>query len=334
MRRLAWMFLILATLWCAWWTIASIGMQLAVTNWLEERRAFGWQANVDKISKHGFPLSLNTRLHALKIADPISKVSLRTSQLDLVAAAYWPGYMAAKIPETPIIVSTPTGQFTIQSKTGRADLRLHPTTSLELQGMGISSGAWQIITEQKTFIAADNLKVAIDQDSGNTKSYNLAIEAINLFPGSNLRTLLTLPKNWSASFEAFAVDLNITFDRPLDRTASRENRPQPRKLDLHRIDIAWGDLSILASGQLNIDATGVPTGSIKVDATNWRLLVDLATNSGALPTQQRPQVEIMMGALSNLGGNPSDLNLTVSFKDGQMALGPINLGPAPRFILR
>ncbi|MGC1494838.1 MAG: DUF2125 domain-containing protein [Sulfitobacter sp.] len=334
MRRLTWLFLILATLWCAWWALASTGMQSAVTHWLDGQPAKGWQVDVSEVSKHGFPLSLRTRLNDVDIVDPATNVTIKTSHLDLIAAAYWPGYVTIKAPETPIVLSSPAGQIIIQAVDGRADLKLRPSPSLELQSMGISSGFWKVVSGQTNLISADNLKAMITQDNSVAEVYDIIFEAKNLIPGNDARTLLALPISWPTAFDAFDADLSVTFDNVWDRTAEPDNWPQPRAIDLRQIEIMWGDLAVLASGQLTIDPKGIPTGSIKVDVTNWAKLVDLGTKSGALPVQQRPQVEIMLGALSNLSGSPDDLNLILAFKDGQMALGPINLGPAPRLILR
>jgi hypothetical protein len=82
-----------------------------------------------------------------------------------------------------------------------------------------------------------------------------------------------------------------------------------------------------------VDDQGSPEGALQLTVTNWRGMLDVAQGSGVLDAGLRPQAETILGMLSNLGGDPDTLNMTLTFMDGTMALGPIHLGPAPRLIL-
>ena len=333
MRRLVWAIVILTVMWVAWWMAASASVQLALKSWFEDRRELGWTAEVGKISKHGFPLSLHARLHDISVSDPRIGVRLDMPQLDLMAPAYWPGFLTLKLPDTPFQITTPTAVAEVQLTDARADLRLHPGTSLQVQGMSVVSEAWQVNLGQSPVLLADSLRLTVIQDDVSPETYQLDVNAINLTPGNLIRSALALPQDWPMSFDTFSGDVAVTFDHPWDRTAFGTRHPQPRAIALRRIAGKWGSLQISAIGDLSVDSLGVPTGAVSVIVNNWRDILDLVETSEALPPTQRQQVGILLGALANLGGDLNDLNLDLTFQNGEMSLGPINLGAAPRFVL-
>ncbi len=333
MLRLIRICVILAVLWSGWWAAASAGLHYGLSHWFEARRTDGWQAEVGELSQHGFPFTLHSRLEDISVADPVTGVSVITPRLDLVAPAYWPGFVSAKLSDAPVEVATPTGRFILQSTNAQGDLRLHPGTALQLQSMEVVSDAWQISTADGDALSADDLGVTIVQDNSSPDTYQIGANAKNLTPGTLLRTLFALPPDWPVSFDSFTADVEVTFDTPWDRFALNKKRPQPRTMVLRDINASWGEVRIAASGDLIIDPSGIPTGEISLTLTNWRLMTQLAEAGGAFPSGQRGQLEIILSALANLGGGPDDLDLILSFQEGKMALGPIRLGPAPRLVL-
>ncbi|MEO1732019.1 MAG: DUF2125 domain-containing protein [Pseudomonadota bacterium] len=153
-------------------------------------------------------------------------------------------------------------------------------------------------------------------------------------PGERMRRLLRTADTLPASFETLTLQMAVTFDRTWDRRALEANRPQPQHIDLRVAEARWGELRILAAGDLRVDAQGVPTGAITVKADNWQTMLDMAETSGALPPQLRGTVEQGLSLLSGLSGNPNALDVQFNFADGFVSLGPFPIGPAPRFILR
>ena len=334
MRRLAWLIFVLLVMWSAWWAAASSGVQHLLTTWLDNRRDIGWEVEVAEISKHGFPLFLHARLKDVSAADPATGLGVDAPQLDLTGAAFWPGYMSVKLPDAPIHIMTPVGHFTLQTTDAQADLRLRPSASLQLQSLSAVSEAWRIGSSDGTILSADALDIAATQDNASPETYQIDVNATNLTPGTLPRALLSLPAEWPASFDVSTADLSVNFDMPWDRSALTDRRPQPRAVTLNKLEASWGELSLLGSGDLSIDPSGIPTGTISVTVTNWREIITLVDASDALPNEQRLQMEILLGALSNLGGSQDDLTLTLSMHDGDMLLGAIRLGPAPRLIFQ
>jgi len=88
------------------------------------------------------------------------------------------------------------------------------------------------------------------------------------------------------------------------------------------------------AGALDIDAQGQPTGEIALNARNWREMLALAVNAGAIPAEAASAAELGLGFLAALSGAENSLDAPLSFKGGRTYLGPIPIGPAPTLNLR
>ncbi len=210
---------------------------------------------------------------------------------------------------------------------------MYPGVALQVQSIGLVSDAWQVRAADGDIVSADDLVVSMTQDEVSSETFQFDVNATKLTPGILVRTLFALPIEWPMAFDAFTADLSVTFDTPWDRKALIENRPQPRAIFIRNADASWGVARMSATGELTIDQSGIPTGDISIVVANWREIIKVAEASGALPSAQRGQVEIMLSAVANLGGGRDDLDLNLSFQNGDMSLGPIRLGPVPRLIL-
>lgn len=334
MRKLLWLIVISALLWSGWWFAATLGMQRAVSAWFEARKAEGWQAEVSDIQQRGFPFALHTKVVAPQLADPETGVAIEMDHIDFEAPAYWPGYMTVTLPETPILLASPLNRSHLTMDAPRAELNLHPGTMLELQSMLASAGAWQLDADQGSLLSGDALHMSVAQEEATPDSYKIDLVAIGVSPGDLSRGILRLPSDWPRAFETFSANMTVLFDRPWDRTALNTRRPQPVVISLHRAEAVWGALRILAVGDISVSPLGVPDGSFTLKAENWRSMLDLAQASGSLGPAFRFQIEALLGALANQTGSTTDLDVTITFRNGQAALGPIPLGPAPRIVLR
>jgi hypothetical protein len=85
---------------------------------------------------------------------------------------------------------------------------------------------------------------------------------------------------------------------------------------------------------LDVDADGNPTGTLSLQARNWREMLAVAEASGSLPQQIRPQVERALGLLASASGNPDAIDVTLTLANGTVSLGFLPLAPAPQLILR
>ncbi len=334
MRIMIRLLILLAVIWSGWWWLAATFIDRGADGWLAARRSEGWQAQVQPIATKGFPSKFQTQITDLSLADPEKGVALRLDSATVSAPAYWPGYVTLALPSSPIELDIAAITHLFRVQNGTARLHLHPGASLQLDHMQTRGGAWQWNTRQGNALAGDDWAMQVAQNPAVIEKYQFDLQITNLRPGDQLRTLLSVPSDWPLSFEHFSADLAVTFDRPWDRRAVEDQRPQPRRITLQDAKATWGPIRLVANGDLIVDDMGIPEGAANLLVENWTELLELAVAGGVLTANIRPQAQAMLGALANMGGDPTRLDLSLRFAAGEMYLGPIRLGPAPRIVLR
>lgn len=334
MRRLIWLGVVLVLMWSGSWFFASSSLQNGIGTWLSERRAEGWQAEVTETRVSGYPFTLAAQLVNPAFADPESGLAIEASQLDISAPVWWPGYVSVALPQDNIVVASPLVRYFIQSDTAVADLRLKPGTDLQVEEMALRSDGWTLSTPQGSLMAAAGLTLSLLQASDDPNRYGFEFDAPAFEPGNLPRSALRVPDDWPVSFDSLAVSMDVTFDRPFDRSTIEQARPQPRRIDIALAEAQWGALSLRGSAALDVAPGGAATGQVSLQARNWQDILTLAEAAGALPSDLRTQLERALGALARSSGNPNTIDATLSLRDGRIFIGFIPLGRAPRLVLR
>lgn len=316
-----------------WWWVATSSLQNSLSEWLDARRNEGWQADVGKMSRGGFPLRIATTLSDTAIADPETALAFNIPQFTLSTPIYWPGHVNLSLTDEPIVLSTPQGAVTISSDRAEATLRLHPGTSLQLEALNGTSTNLSFDLVEGQILSVQTLKADVQQGLA-PETYDIDLAATDFAPGSVVRQALRLPAAWPKTFDTLVADMTVTFDRPWDRSALETKRPQPRAIKVDQIAAVWADLSITFGADLQIEPNGTASGTANLQAHNWQRMLDLASASGALSPQARPQAESILTLLSGLSGNAETLDVEITIDKGRMRMGFIPLGNAPRIILR
>ncbi|WP_299648037.1 DUF2125 domain-containing protein [uncultured Tateyamaria sp.] len=332
MRKVMWIIALAVLAWCGWWWAASTGLRGGVQGWFDARAAEGWQAELREVQGGGFPVTLQAGLRDVALADPQAGLAIQTDALDISAPAWWPGDVTVALDDEPILIASPLGRSTLTMADGVMALNLHPGTALELEALGWTAGPWQVSDAIGVQAQADDLTLTMVQTEG--AQYALTASASTFTPGDAARRGLRLPETFPRSFDSLQLSADITFDQPWDRRALDDRRPQPRVIDLHLVEAIWGDLQFNLSADLTVDTSGVPAGTVAIQAENWRTMLDLAENAGMLPAQLRGQAEGILQALANASGGADTLDVELALRDGAIRLGFIPLAPTPRLILR
>lgn len=170
--------------------------------------------------------------------------------------------------------------------------------------------------------------------TASPETYDLRARARGLVPGDQWRRRLAAGPELPEALETLTLQMTVEFDRRWDRSALEQRRPQPRRISLPLAEARWGSLRLKASGEVAVDTQGRPEGRIALRAENWRGILEMAERSGLLPPPLRRTAERVLGLLAQSGGNPQHLDITLGLADGQVMLGPLPIGPAPRLILR
>lgn len=115
----------------AWWFIAASAEKAAITSWLENRRAAGWQAEAELIEVLGFPNRLDLKLTKPALADPVSGWAWSAPWFEVANVIYDPAFFIAIWPEEQQIAA-PGERATLRSDVMEASLRTEAGSSLAL----------------------------------------------------------------------------------------------------------------------------------------------------------------------------------------------------------
>lgn len=330
---------VLASLgWSGWWYVNAQMRQGAIEDWLAERRADGWVAELDDLRVRGFPNRIDTVAQGLRLADPASDWSWAAPEFQILSLSYQPHHVIAVWPGTQVVAS-PYERVEALSESLRGSVVFAPDTTLaleraaiEIDGMAITGATgWQaaIGSAMLAVRRTDPVPATPDQTA-----YEVSFRS----------SALSLPDAWRAgidragvlpeTIETALVDTVQIYDRPWDRAAVEGATPRLQRVRISDLRLSWGRLDLRGQGTLDVDAEGFAEGEIELRARNWREMLEIAEASGAIGSNMSGAVRTGLELLARFSGDPDVLELPLTFADGRARLGPIGIGAAPRLARR
>ena len=333
MRRLLVIVLAAAALYASYWYIGASSAERGLKFWLEAREKKGWIANYSSLDTIGFPNRFDTTVTDLELADPQTGVAWSAPFFQILSLSYKPNHIIAVWPEEQVVAS-PYQKFRINADTMRGSIIFVPDTSLELDRSSIELKNFRILSTDGWAASLETGQFATRRTSARENAHDLFFEATAFQPSENLRDWLDPGALLPDTFDQMKLDMSLGFDAPWDRFSIEDRRPQPTDIHLKLLQANWGELDLYAAGKLDSDAEGKATGKIEVRAKNWRQMLKIGVDTGAVPEPVAATVEKALEFLANLSGDPVTLEAPLTFSDGWIAFGPFPLGPAPRFWIR
>ncbi len=334
MRLMFILLLLGAVLWSGYWFIGSRGLKHAFESWFGERREDGWVAEYSDLALRGFPNRFDVTLSDLTLADPGTGLAWEMPFFQILALSYKPHHVIAVWPPEQL-VATPLGKHRLTSEDLRASLILQTDTKMGLERSTLTAQELVITpVDLPEPMRIKALTMAVERVQTSTATYRLGLSSEGVQPSMPWIRMIDPGGALPETLVGLSADLTVTFDKPWDRLAIEEARPQPREIDLRLAQARWGQLELKLAGKLAINAQGQPDGQITIKAQNWRDILHLAVASGVLPKALASTVEDTLGLLSGLSGSAKTLDIPLDFRGGRMLLGPVPIGPAPVIILR
>lgn len=327
MRVIVWLVALFAVLWSGFWFYSARAVRHEVEAALTQMKAEG-RADYSAIDLGGFPARFELTVTEPALADPRGLWLWRAPGITVHALAYDPGKIIALLP-TGQSIETAGETIAISTTDARASAGFGLSSALPLLHAEAISDATEAKSDRGWTLGASQVRLAIRKEDGADFLYRLGAEATALTlsgPPADVLARANLP----AGPGQIKLDAGATFDRALDRTATA-TPPRLTNLKVDALELDWGTLSLRGDGTLTVDGAGQPDGVLTLKLLNWRALPPLLVAAGVItPDMERP-VTRTMKQLAKLSGNPDELVLPLTFKSGWVALGPLPLGPAPRF---
>lgn len=336
MRFLVYVVVFLGLAWSAYWFVGSTAQKRAFEGWFAGQSANGWVAEYDELAVTGFPNRFDTVIEGLDLADPSTSWAWRAPRFQLYMLSYQPNKAIAVFPQSQTI-STPTEKLNLRSETLRASVHLQPNTALglaeailEMKGLAIAStSGWEMaIPEGQLSVRRSPEGTAPDY------GYDIALDATDFRLPDPLKNALDPAGLFPEIVTPISMRATPVYDRPWDRHAVEGETPVLTALNIQRLEITWGRLEIRLAGSLEIDEEGRPEGELNFVAKNWEDMLELA---GTLGLAQPGQLQILrqgLGAVAEVTGETSTLDLPMVFEGGLIKLGFMPIGRAPVIVYR
>ncbi|MFD0857378.1 DUF2125 domain-containing protein [Roseovarius aquimarinus] len=320
--------LALAAGWAGYWFIGSSAVKSGVADWFEDRRAEGWTAEYGALSVAGFPNRFDTTLDAVALEDPASGLGWRAPFIQIMALSYRPNHVIVIWPETQSF--TDRGRaMTLDSTDMRASLVVAPSTALAPERVALTAEGLSLRPEGAALseaLSASSLRLAAERVEGAEARYHLGLAAADVAPAASLLAQIEGGGDLPRVIDSITADITADFTAPWDRAAIEAARPQPTRIEIIGMAMAWGGMALDAAGTLEVDAGGMPSGTLTLTARGWRDMLDAAEASSLLTSDMATTAE---RALTMMSGGQDTLEMPLRFGEGRVWIGPLPIAPAP-----
>ena len=326
MRALLWVVVLVSGLWSGYWFVGSRAVEQGTLRAFDQAAAQGLVAQNAGVRVAGFPNRFDLTVTDPRVADPVSGYGWRGGDVQLLAMTWKPWHLIALAPDRSVI-TTPTGDITVQASDLRGSLVLHPGTDLVLRrsvieavDLALDGPLGRLSLTKASFSTAE--------DTSRQNSHRIGLQITGLTPDPAVTA--ALPADLPPVMTGLHLDAYLLLTAPIDRHAA-QTRPALTGVILDDVQLDWGPLQVTAKGSLAAVSDGTAEGRIDLQIKAWRLLPDVLAQAGLIDPVLAPTI---LRALEIMAQGKPDLDTALVFKNGLTRLGPLPIGPAPRLVYR
>lgn len=327
MGRLTVWAVLLAAIFTGYWFVATNVMQTKLQDAFADARADGWQVDTADQNMTGFPGTFALQLSAPSVAPPTGEWAWTGAAMDLSTPSINPTRPTVVFPSSQTLrIGEQTLQIDVLDMRAGAAAKLNAALHFDdgfasLNDAGIVSDAgWQ------AQISAIEALMVLVEDSNTAYEVNVTVTDVAL--PADIMDQMIPAGTLDPVVSRLGIDAVVTFDRGLERMALSGVAPDVSRVDLTAFDLIWGDVTVKASGALDIDDAGVPTGEVTLESAQWQAMIEIMVAAGVFDAGIVPTLTTMARTMA---GTDGVLALPITFSDGSMSMGFLPLGPAPVF---
>ncbi|MFQ1701511.1 DUF2125 domain-containing protein [Loktanella agnita] len=329
MRKLTILIVVLAALYGGYWFVGARAVETGLRDGLADMARSGWQVGYRDLNTVGFPSRFDTTVDELALTTPDRRFSFAGPFLQVFALSYQPNRIIAVLPEA-FDLAVDGQAIAVENADLRLSAGVQANTDVALDAVTVDTHALKVDVQGAGQIGVDHLLAALRDtpDAANRYDIYLGVDEFSL-PEQVLRAL-DPDDRLSGTITRITLDAGVTLDKQLDRHALDARLPAPvvEQVNLKTLAIDWDGISVVASGEITLDALGIPGGQITFKTAEWREIIDLLQRAGVIDAGLAPT---LTNAVRAIAAGDDQLELPVSFQNGFMSVGPLPIGPAPRF---
>lgn len=325
MRAVIWLTAAFAIFYGGYWAVGSRAVLQGTETALADLRAEGL-ADFGSVTLKGFPSRFDLTVERPVLSNADESLLWSAPTVQIYALSYRPHHIITVLPgEQTLRFGRETLALISDDLRASAVFGIDPDLPLKrAQSVGTSL---DLTSDQGWGAQAREARLAI-REGANATEQELGAEVFDLSISGYPAELLAeadLPTGGGH----LRLDAVLDLDKPLDRHIPAA----PARItsaDIRAAELTWGTVRMNGSGRIEITDAGHPKGRIALTIHDWRAALPLATALGLIRPETAPTMEKALDQLAQLGGRP-ELTLPLVFSGGWMSLGPVPLGPAPRF---
>jgi hypothetical protein len=310
-----------------YWRTATERLRDGVQGWIQARRAEGWTVEAGPVTAGGWPRAATVSLAGLSMrhAGPAMPGDVRWAVPEVVLSvqAFRPallriafaGAQAVKVGRAPEL--TVTGERIGLAVPLGGDAGLVADLAASGIRVGPAAGDWH--ADIALLDAHADLRPGA---SPATVSFNARAEAVALPPGVK----------WPLGPAVRSASVSGTLNGPLPEAANvadwaRAWRDGGGSLDLKRVSVEWGPMSIVCSATLALDDQLQPMGSGSAKATGYAETLDKLAAGGVLTksaaTVAKAVLSLMAGTAEGDAPASVEVPLTLQYRTLSMRQVPL-----------
>ncbi len=326
MRRLLILVIVLAVGYGGYWFGGSRAVEDGATQALADLDAAGWEVSYSALNTTGFPSRFDTTVTDISLTDPMGVFTYKAPFLQAFALSYQPNKVIVAFPPTQSF-AVPGATLTLGSEALKMSAQVSANPNLSFANATLAADMLSLAADTGwTFRMADTLLAVRAGAEAQTYDAFLAIDRLTL--PDQLWSIMYPDAALPLSIQTLKLDATITTDQELNRLTFQGTPAAITQITLNDTTFLWGDMSLTAKGKLDVDTEGYTTGQITITTENWRPLIEGLGRIGVLEPGI-DQTYLNMG--DTLQNGQQQLELPLNFGNGLMSLGPLPIGPAPRF---
>jgi hypothetical protein len=338
MRKLLFLLLAGAALWSGYWYAGSSALRSGVEDWFAAQARSGAVAEKTGLTVRGFPNRFDLTVEGLRLADPRSGTVWQAPFVQVFAMTWKPWHVIAALPPEQAL-TLPDQVLTVSSQDLKASIRVKPSTDAPLAEARVAGMSLDLASDLGWTLGLGEFTLGLRAEPAlGPSTYELGFDLAPVTPDSGFVAAVNavaIPELPAAGLpdeiESFWGSIYLTTSAPLDRHAGTA-RPYLTRVEIKRLNFAWGDLAAAAKGLIEADGNGYAAGKVTVEITNWNRLPAILVAAGAVQPEAAPTIANGMRALAAQSSDPTVLSLTLTLSDGRMSFGPFPLGPAPLMV--
>ena len=330
MKRLTYFVVILALIYGGYWFVGSNAVENGAKTQLEKMANEGWDVSYGDLGTKGFPSRFDTNLTDISLATPDRQLRYAADMVQVLALSYQPNRVIVALPPQQTVTIDDTS-FQIESEGLRASVGVAANTALSLDNIAAEASSIAIAVTSDLKITANSFLTALRESGGLPNTYDAYFTLKNITAPQHVLAQLDPSGELAHSIDVITIDGSFSLDRPLDRHTLPKWETEPgqlRGVTLRSLDLKWGPFSITGDGSFTVDETGTPEGTITFTANDWQGMLDAAVSAGLVPDQYQFMARSMGQTLAQ---GSEELVLPITVQNGNLSVGPLPLGPAPKF---